>query len=146
MVEIGYLAVLVEITTEAGIRLEISCAACGTGGSNPSLSAISRLSSWSESKQEIKTEGPEKMTRDEIQERVCEIVLEQLIQSGSEKVLSIHDIKPNSAFMEDLGADSLDVVEIVTSVEETFDLLIPDEVLEGIRTVSDAVDYLASKA
>ena len=46
--------------------------------------------------------------------------------------------------MQDLGADSLDVVEIITSVEEEFDLVMPDEVLEQLNTVRDAVDYLAS--
>jgi acyl carrier protein len=85
------------------------------------------------------------MTRDRIQQRVCEIVLEQLRASGSEKIVCIDDITANACLMQDLGADSLDVVEIITSVEEEFDLVMPDEVLEQISTVSHAVDYLASR-
>lgn len=85
------------------------------------------------------------MGRDLIQERICEIVFDQLRASGSEKVFLIGDITPDSCLIQDLGADSLDVVEIVTSVEEAFDLVIPDEVLEQINTVTDAVDYLASR-
>jgi acyl carrier protein len=47
--------------------------------------------------------------------------------------------------MTDLGADSLDVVEIVTSVEEEFDLMIPDDLLEQIKTVGQAVDYISGE-
>ena len=85
------------------------------------------------------------MGRNQIQERICEIVLAQLIASGSEKVFCIGDILPNACLMQDLGADSLDVVEIIMSVEEEFDLVMPDEVLEQIKTVGDAVEYLASR-
>ncbi len=66
------------------------------------------------------------MTRNEIHEKICQIVFEQLKSSGSERISHLYDIKPESRFVTDLGADSLDVVEIVTSVEEEFDLLIPD--------------------
>jgi acyl carrier protein len=85
------------------------------------------------------------MTRDQIQQRICEIVLEQLRASESERIVCIDDITPDACLMQDLGADSLDVVEIITSVEEEFDLVMPDEVLEQISTVSHAVDYLASR-
>ena len=85
------------------------------------------------------------MSRDQIQERICEIVLEQLRANGSERIVCIDDIGPNCSLMQDLGADSLDVVEIITSVEEEFDLVMPDEVLEQLNTVSDAVNYLASR-
>jgi acyl carrier protein len=85
------------------------------------------------------------MTRDQIQQRICEIVLEQLQSSGSEKVACIADIIPSACLIQDLGADSLDVVEIITSVEEAFDLVMPDEVLEQISTVNHAVEYLASR-
>lgn len=84
------------------------------------------------------------MKRDAIQERICGIVFCQLRASGSERILTVDDIKPGSSFMEDLGADSLDVVEIVTSVEEAFDVVLPDEALEHIRTVRDAVECLES--
>ena len=51
-------------------------------------------------------------------------------------------IKEDSKFIEDLGADSLDVVELVMALEEEFDIEIPDEDAEGILTVSDALKYI----
>ena len=82
------------------------------------------------------------MTRDEIHKKICQIVFEQLKSSGSEIICCLDDIEAKSGFLTDLGADSLDVVEIVTSVEEEFDLLIPDDLLEQIKTVGQAVDYV----
>jgi len=55
-------------------------------------------------------------------------------------------IKPESKFAEDLGADSLDVVELVMALEEEFDVEIPDEAAENIATVQAAVDYIEEKA
>lgn len=52
------------------------------------------------------------------------------------------DIKPESAFIDDLGADSLGLVELVLAFEEAFEIDIPDEETEKIRTVADAVDYI----
>jgi acyl carrier protein len=52
------------------------------------------------------------------------------------------DVKPESTFVEDLGADSLGVVELVLAFEEAFEIDIPDEDTEKIRTVQDAVDYI----
>jgi acyl carrier protein len=52
------------------------------------------------------------------------------------------DIKPESTFVEDLGADSLGLVELVLAFEEAFEIDIPDEDTEKIRTVQDAVDYI----
>lgn len=86
------------------------------------------------------------MTRDEIQKRICEIVFEHLRASENEKEIFLDDIELGSSFMDDLGADSLDVIEIVTTVEEEFDLIIPDELLEQMIKVEDAVNYLASRA
>jgi len=85
------------------------------------------------------------MTREEIHKKICQIVFEQLKSSGSEIICCLDDIKTESRFMTDLGADSLDVVEIVTSVEEEFDLQIPDDLLEQIKTVEQAVDYISTK-
>jgi acyl carrier protein len=85
------------------------------------------------------------MTKDEIYKKICQIVFEQLKSSGSELVFCLDDIRADSGFMTDLGADSLDVVEIVTSVEEEFDLLIPDDLLEEIKTVGQAVEYISSE-
>jgi acyl carrier protein len=86
------------------------------------------------------------MSLDQIQQRICEIVFDQLMASGSEKIVCIDNITPDACLMQDLGADSLDVVEIITSVEEEFDLVMPDDVLEQLNTVRDAVEYLASRA
>jgi acyl carrier protein len=54
------------------------------------------------------------------------------------------DIKPESTFIDDLGADSLGLVELVLAFEEAFGIEIPDEDTEKIRTVQDAVDYITS--
>lgn len=51
-------------------------------------------------------------------------------------------IKPETAFVDDLGADSLDVVELIMAIEEAFDIEIPDTEAEGIVTVEDAVEYI----
>ena len=56
------------------------------------------------------------------------------------------DIKPESTFIEDLGADSLGLVELVLEYEEAFEIDIPDEDTEKIRTVQDAVDYIEKHA
>jgi len=55
------------------------------------------------------------------------------------------DIAPNSSFTNDLGADSLDTVELIMEFEKEFDVTIPDEDAEKIVTVGDAVSYLAEK-
>ena len=54
-------------------------------------------------------------------------------------------VKPESNFQNDLGADSLDIVELVMALEEKFDLVIPDEAAEGITTVGEAVSYIQTK-
>jgi acyl carrier protein len=56
------------------------------------------------------------------------------------------DIKPESSFIDDLGADSLGLVELVLAFEEAFEIDIPDEETEKIRTVQDAVDYINKHA
>ena len=68
-------------------------------------------------------------------EKVKQIIAEQLGVEEAEVTLS-------SSFIDDLGADSLDTVELVMALEENFDLEIPDEAAEKIRTVQDAVDYI----
>ena len=72
---------------------------------------------------------------DNILERVVDIVAEELAVDRDE-------VTEDSSFIEDLGADSLDVVELVMAFEEEFDVEIPDEDAEDIRTVDDAVSYL----
>ena len=70
-----------------------------------------------------------------IAERVKQIVAEQL---GVDE----DQVKNESSFMEDLGADSLDTVELVMALEEEFDIEISDEDAEKIQTVQDAIDYI----
>ena len=70
-----------------------------------------------------------------VEERVKEIVVEQL---GVEE----DEVLPAAKFIEDLGADSLDTVELVMAFEEEFDLEIPDEDAEKIATVGDAISYI----
>jgi len=88
---------------------------------------------------------PHDMNRAEIQQKICEIILEQLISSGNQKLVILDDIKPESSFIDDLGADSLDIVEIFTAIEEMFELIIPADLLEQMTVVKDAVNYLASR-
>ncbi len=70
--------------------------------------------------------------------KVKDIIVEQL-GVDPEKV------KAEASFIDDLGADSLDIVELVMAMEEEFDLEIPDEDAEKLRTVNDVASYLASK-
>jgi acyl carrier protein len=69
------------------------------------------------------------------QERLIEIIAKQL---GVEE----DNVTPDASFMEDLGADSLDTVELVMALEEEFDIEIPDSDAEKIQTVQDALSYL----
>ncbi|MGF2036292.1 MAG: acyl carrier protein [Nostoc sp. CmiVER01] len=79
------------------------------------------------------------MSQTEIFDKVKDIVAEQLSVEDKTK------ITPQSKFMEDLNADSLDTVELVMALEEEFDIEIPDEAAEQILTVQDAVDYINNK-
>jgi acyl carrier protein len=72
---------------------------------------------------------------EDITSKVKAIIKEQL--DVEEK-----DIKPESSFIDDLGADSLGLVEMVLAFEEAFEIDIPDEDTEQIRTVQDAIDYI----
>ena len=64
---------------------------------------------------------------------------------AEEMNLNVQDVKPESRFVEDLAADSLDVIQIVLKLEEEFDIEIPDDAVEQISTVQDAVDQIKSK-
>ena len=70
-----------------------------------------------------------------VDEKVKQIIVEQL---GVEEA----EVTPSASFVDDLGADSLDTVELVMAFEEAFDIEIPDEDAEKIKTVQDAVDYI----
>ncbi len=73
-----------------------------------------------------------------VDERVSEIIVEQLGVSAEE-------ISPEASFIDDLGADSLDIVELVMAIEEAFDLEIPDEDAERIQTIGDAMSYVKER-
>lgn len=77
--------------------------------------------------------------KDAIFQRVREIVAEQLGKDEEEVTM-------DSAFIEDLGADSLDIVELIMALEEEFDMEIPDEDAEKIATVGDAVEYIRERS
>ncbi len=73
-----------------------------------------------------------------IAERVKQIIVEQLgVDEGQ--------VEENASFVDDLGADSLDIVELVMAFEEAFELEIPDEDAEKIATVKDAITYIENK-
>ncbi len=70
-------------------------------------------------------------------------VFDRIVKVVSEELaISEDEITEDASFIDDLGADSLDVVELIMALEEEFDIEIPDEDAEEIATVSDAVDYI----
>jgi acyl carrier protein len=73
-----------------------------------------------------------------LEERVAEIVVDQLGVSREE-------VTSKASFIDDLGADSLDIVELVMAMEEEFDVEIPDDDAEKIQTIGDAISYLKGK-
>lgn len=75
------------------------------------------------------------MSTSAIEAKVKSIITDQLGVGEDE-------IKPESSFIEDLGADSLDIVELVMAMEEEFEVEIPDEEAENIKTVGDAINYV----
>lgn len=76
------------------------------------------------------------MDRDEIFEKVKGVIVEQLNVEED-------DVNEDATFVDDLGADSLDIVELVMALEEEFGVSIPDESAEKIKSVGDAVDFIA---
>jgi len=75
----------------------------------------------------------------DVEQKVREIICEQLSVEESE-------VKREASFVETLNADSLDIVELIMAFEEAFEIEIPDEDAEKIRTVGDAVDYIEKTA
>ena len=71
----------------------------------------------------------------EIAERVKSIIVEQL-------GVSMDEVNPEASFIDDLGADSLDIVELIMALEEEYDMEIPDEDAEKIQTVKDVISYI----
>ncbi|HEV8181254.1 MAG TPA: acyl carrier protein [Candidatus Angelobacter sp.] len=74
-----------------------------------------------------------------VEDKVKQIIVDQLGVDAA-------DVTPASSFVDDLGADSLDRVELIMALEETFGMEIPDEDAEKISTVQDAVDYIQKNA
>jgi acyl carrier protein len=74
-----------------------------------------------------------------VEDRVKKIVSEQL-------GVALDEVQTDSSFVDDLGADSLDTVELVMALEEEFDLEIADEDAENIATVNDAIEYINSNS
>jgi len=77
------------------------------------------------------------MASEGIEARVREIICEQL-------GLGEDEVRPEASFIEDLGADSLDIVELVMALEEAYDMEVSDEDAEKIRTVGDLIGYIES--
>jgi acyl carrier protein len=73
-----------------------------------------------------------------VAEKVKQIIVEQL---GVDEA----QVDPSASFVDDLGADSLDIVELVMAFEEAFEIDIPDEDAEKIKTVANAIDYIEAK-
>jgi acyl carrier protein len=74
-----------------------------------------------------------------MEDKIKELIAKQL-------GVDISQVTPEASFVEDLGADSLDTVELVMAFEEAFGVSIPDEDAEKIRTVQDAINYIKEKA
>jgi acyl carrier protein len=77
--------------------------------------------------------------REDIVERVKRLIAENL-------GVALEEVRSDAAFIDDLGADSLDIVELVMAIEKEFDVEIPDEDAEDISTVQDAIDYIQDHA
>ena len=75
----------------------------------------------------------------DVTEKVKKIIIDQLGVSAEE-------VKPEASFVEDLGADSLDLTELIMAMEEEFDIEIDDEDAQKIATVQDAITYIKSKS
>ena len=73
-----------------------------------------------------------------VEERIRQLIVDQL-------GVSLEEIRPEVSFLDDLGADSLDIVELVMALEEEFDVEIPDDDAEKIQTIGDAFAYIKEK-
>jgi acyl carrier protein len=73
-----------------------------------------------------------------VEERISQLIVDQL-------GVSMEEVKPEVSFLDDLGADSLDIVELVMAMEEEFDVEIPDDDAEKIQTIGDAFAYIKEK-
>lgn len=76
------------------------------------------------------------MAGDKVEKKVKKIIADQL-------GIDVDEVVPEASFLDDLGADSLDIVELIMTMEEEFGLEIPDEDAEKIRTVQDVISYVS---
>lgn len=74
----------------------------------------------------------------DIEQRIIEIIAEQL-------GMDVDEIQPDCTYVEDLGADSLDIVELIMAIEEEFEIEVPDEDAEKLLTVQETIDYVMGK-
>ncbi len=74
----------------------------------------------------------------DLDKRIIEIIAEQL-------GMDISEVQPDSTYIEDLGADSLDIVELIMAIEEEFEIEIPDEDAEKLLTVNQTIEYVTGK-
>jgi acyl carrier protein len=88
--------------------------------------------------EKIATRKGEKLGEKDTFEQLKKLIVELLEVEEAEVV-------PEASFVDDLAADSLDFIELITAVEDTFKIEIPDEDAENLKTVSDAVSYIESK-
>lgn len=79
------------------------------------------------------------MSGNDVVERVRRLISENLR-------VSMEEVRPDAAFIDDLGADSLDIVELVMAIEKEFGIEIPDEDAEEISTVQDAINYIQDRS
>jgi acyl carrier protein len=71
--------------------------------------------------------------------------MDRVVKVASELLqVEVADIRPESSFQDDLGADSLDLVELIMAMEEEFDIKIDDEAAQSLKTVDDAVNFIQS--
>ena len=110
---------------------KLGCAAVGVG----ELSILGETGLRAASPQTAKPS--QNKPCDSIWTKVKQIIVEHLRVDETK-------VKPSARFVEDLGADSLDMVEIIMAFEEAFNIEIPDKDVEGIKTVQEAVDYICS--
>ena len=85
------------------------------------------------------SDAPDSGSDKPMEARVRSLVADQL-------GVDISEVIPGANILDDLGADSLDVVELVMSLEDAFDIEVPDEVVEGMRTIGDIEKYVVSNA
>ncbi len=76
---------------------------------------------------------------EDIKQKIAKVIVEKLGVTEDQ-------VKPEASFIDDLGADSLDTVELVMALEDEFDIEIPDEEAEKLKKVKDVIDYVTSKA